>query len=395
MWGVRTSEASKAAIKGVLTWGVIWRRGLTLALPLTGARNEIRALDGVRALAALSIVAYHTLLMQRIDVLALNTYGTLANEAINYLATGVQLFFILSGFLLFRPYAQAILDGRPIMDWRRFYRRRVLRILPAYYVTLGIVALTTTQAVRSPVWLNILSHVAFLHDMFPRFNRDLDGPFWPLAVEWQFYLLLPLIAVGLAWLARGAHPFRRLLAGLLLFTMLALAMHWCAVLLAAHLPADAYQHGGVLAAAWICEMLIFGTQGKFLEVFAVGMLCAALYVAVIERQMLAEHTQRLLAICALGGGVLATVVALPHAEYAEYQLAPGVMRGQDVILFPLVVGLAYGGLILGILLGAAGLRGPFTWGPLRFVGQISYSLYRKPVKPPSLEGMRMQGQAKV
>lgn len=370
--GTGVSDVSERAIRGKWVWGVNWRRGLLLLLPLQGTRNEIQALDGVRALAALSIVVYHTLIMERVNLAA---YGALPNDGINFLATGVQLFFILSGFLLFRPYALAILTQRPLPDWRRFYQRRALRILPAYYVVLAIVALTTTRALQSPAWLNLLSHVALVHDMFPLFNRDLDGPFWTLAVEWQFYLLLPAMAAGLAWLARGTHTLLRLVAGLLLFIALALVVRWGDVALAAHLPAHAYQQGGGLALAWLWEMLTFGAQGKFLEVFAVGMLCATLYVAVVEQQMLAEHTQRLLAVVALGLGLAAAMVALPHAVYAEYLFAPGVVRSRGLILFPLVVAIAYGGLVLGILLGAAGLRAPFAWGPLRFIGQISYSLY--------------------
>ncbi len=63
----------------------------------------------------------------------------------NYAQTGVHLFFVLSGFLLFLPYARAMLQDRPLPTARRFYQRRALRILPAYWVCM--IAL-----VLSPHW---------------------------------------------------------------------------------------------------------------------------------------------------------------------------------------------------------------------------------------------------
>src|SRR5690242_20063157 len=97
--------------------------------------QEIRALDGLRALAAFSIVGFHALLFLQFEYTPLSRA---VNHGWYYLSTGVHLFFVLSGFLLFLPYVRALLDGERLPSARRFYQRRALRILPAYWVCLTI-----------------------------------------------------------------------------------------------------------------------------------------------------------------------------------------------------------------------------------------------------------------
>src|SRR5262249_33769743 len=146
------------------------------------------------------------------------------------LGTGVQLFFTLSGFLLFRPYIAAMFNGKQLPSARRFYWKRALRILPAYWVALAILLYFSWPIAKDPQWLNALTHVLFIHDMFPRYNRDIDGPFWTLAVEAQFYLLMPWIAATVAWVIgharRGQAPrplsTRRVLVGLVCAIVVAL-----------------------------------------------------------------------------------------------------------------------------------------------------------------------------
>ena len=167
------------------------------------------------------IVAFHLMLFTHIEY---QPWSQATGSFWYVLATGVQLFFTLSGFLLFRPYAIAMLTGKPLPSSVRFYKKRALRILPAYWVALAVLLAFNWQIAKDPVWLNGLTHSLFIHDIFPRYNRDLDGPFWTLAVEAQFYLALPWIATAVAWVVghtrRGASAGRpqtapRVIAGLL------------------------------------------------------------------------------------------------------------------------------------------------------------------------------------
>jgi peptidoglycan/LPS O-acetylase OafA/YrhL len=195
-------------------------------------------------------------------------------------------------------------------------------------------------------------------------------------VEWQFYLVLPLIAGAIARLSGGSP--RRLIAGVLGVIVLALALRECDALLAVH--RSALLAG---AAPWIdlAQRIVIGSQGKYLEVFGVGMLCSVIYT-LLARQTGALASRRAhLAGLALLGLALASYLALAPLVYlrrnailAAFYLA---LRPPDVVMLlgPLLLGLCYGALTLGALLAPRWLRAPFEWGPLRFIGLISYSLY--------------------
>lgn len=164
-------------------------------------RAILAELDGLRALAVVLVLVQH--------------FGARSAwmDAIGPGGLGVALFFVLSGFLL----TGILLDHRPARDerlWptlRVFYARRFLRILPLYYlVLLGTAALDIGPARRSVGYnLAYLSNVYF-------FRRGAwDGPIsplWSLAVEEQFYLLWPIVAL---WFARRSlRSFARFALGL-------------------------------------------------------------------------------------------------------------------------------------------------------------------------------------
>lgn len=334
--------------------------------------GEIRALDGVRAIAALSIVAFHTLLREHVEY---QPASLAIGNVWYYLSMGVPLFFILSGFLLFRPYARAILSGAALPSWRRFYQRRALRILPVYWVALAVMLAALWAVANRPLWLNALSHFALLHDDFPRFNRDLDGPFWTLAVEVQFYVTLPLVAAGIAWVVGRTRSATRLIGALLGVIALAEVLRWLDTLLMASITPDALAHGGGEATRFVLTLATMGMQGKSLEIFYVGALCATIYVIATEREGLGWRVQRRAAWGLLAVGALISVIAAPHWQLSTAMFSPGTRWGLGVITYPLVVGVSFGALVLGVIWGGPVVRAIFASAPLRFVGLISYSLY--------------------
>ena len=90
-------------------------------------------MDSLRAIAALSVLVTHTGFLSGANTTT--WYG----QYLARLDIGVTIFFLLSGFLLYRPFALAHLRDEPAPSVKRFYTRRLLRIIPAYWVALSFV----------------------------------------------------------------------------------------------------------------------------------------------------------------------------------------------------------------------------------------------------------------
>ena len=135
---------------------------------------------------------------------------SLGDYAAAELRVGLVLFFVLSGFLLSRPWFAAALEGRRPPDLRRYVRARVARVAPAYYVALvgsiGLLwGLAGTPGLRLPPAGELPLFFLFAQNTSASSVMKLNPPMWSLAVEVGFYALLPLIGL----LACKLAPRRR------------------------------------------------------------------------------------------------------------------------------------------------------------------------------------------
>jgi len=167
------------------------------------------SLDGLRGLAALSIFAFHGWLYTMPAPDATNR-STVGDYAAHELRLGLVLFFVLSGFLLSRPWFAAALDERRPPDLARYARARAARILPAYYVALAgsivlLWGLKGTPGLRLPPAGELPLFFVFGQNFSPASVMKLNPPMWSLAVEMMFYALLPMVG----WLALRLPPRRR------------------------------------------------------------------------------------------------------------------------------------------------------------------------------------------
>ena len=165
-------------------------------------RQRIDAIDGLRATAIAMVFVYHAWQFAGSPPLAL-AHGRLAlGPWIDRLPAGVDLFMVLSGFCLFWPIAH-----RPDQswDWRDFARRRVRRIVPPYYASIVVMsflpaALTILMRLAHqparwqplPSAWQYLTHLTFTHTLFPSTWDGIEGCYWSLALEVQFYIVFPL-----------------------------------------------------------------------------------------------------------------------------------------------------------------------------------------------------------
>jgi len=154
-------------------------------------------LDPLRAVAALCIVVTHTAGWSGFN--AAHALGAWTAR----LDCGVAIFFVLSGFLLYRPFVAARLDGRDRPRVARYARRRALRILPAYWTALIAVAVLMPRdapGVFGPHWW---AYFGLLQSWSSATILGGLGVAWSLSVEAAFYVLLPFYALGMARLLRG------------------------------------------------------------------------------------------------------------------------------------------------------------------------------------------------
>ncbi|HJT58898.1 MAG TPA: acyltransferase family protein, partial [Ktedonobacteraceae bacterium] len=121
-------------------------RWLSLRLEDGKPKNNIAVLDGVRGIACLMVVAYHIGLLTSRETKIWVPVGPdhpLFSSIMSAAASGVTLFFVLSGFLLFLPYAKSLLFDNAWPSARNFYLRRGFRVIPAYYVCLFLIILVS------------------------------------------------------------------------------------------------------------------------------------------------------------------------------------------------------------------------------------------------------------
>jgi len=147
-------------------------------------RRNFPLIDSVRAIAALSVLVFHV--AQVTGTGESRSWGGYLMR----LNVGVTLFFIISAFLLYRPFVAARLGVGPPVSVRRYLRSRALRILPAYWFALAVLMLVPGALVGVDArhwWI----YFGFLqvYDV----HRIVLGisPAWSLSTEVAFYLFLP------------------------------------------------------------------------------------------------------------------------------------------------------------------------------------------------------------
>ncbi len=351
-------------------------------------RSTIATLDGVRACAILMVIAFH--------INWINTNGSgrnflklwdwrsnpLASSVAIAGGTGVTLFFVLSGFLLFLPYAKALLFGGRWPLARTFYVRRALRIMPGYYLSLVILILVSAhQYLRRANLSNTALFFTFFMDSSPQTFRQLNGPYWTLATEWQFYMVLPLLALGVLLLVRQVRLERRLRA----VTCCLLGI--IAGGLCVRLAGEYFQSNPTATfllprpALNIILFFAYGQTGKYTEDFAVGMLGALIYTYAQNQSPESGFVRRLrsLSLWLWGAGILILVFsAIWHFQANKptpaWPFLNPIMPYFDW-LSEMLLAIGYGMCIIAILFGPRELQRPFAWRPLRWIGLISYSLY--------------------
>ena len=156
----------------------------TISNSKRGKFGHIRSLDGVRGIAVLSVLVHHTI-GTGLPVGPWPLYDRFAISVASYGYLGVDLFFVLSGFLIT---TLLLIARRKPQYFSNFYWKRVFRILPPFLLIIGVLRVAHMMS-NAYVLLSLL----FIANFNTLFHINADGPFWSLAIEEQFYLVWPLL----------------------------------------------------------------------------------------------------------------------------------------------------------------------------------------------------------
>ena len=329
--------------------------------------NRLAGADFVRAAACTTVLLHH--LMQR-----LNPEGPLdpilrGLKVFSHIGTfGVAMFFVLSGFLLARPFWQALDEGSPLPSLRVYALRRAARIIPGFWMAMAVTFLLTVTVFAVPLngqlLLRFVSGLLLVADWHwvTLFPVEINGPLWSISFEATSYVLMPLgfallfALTGVTGRGWGAR------------------VGWLAVLaltLAAHLafkswfPMDGLRRGwdyGLMGGAksWMPNYNPF----SLFAMFAVGSLAAG-----VEVQWQGVRSWRF-DLLSLAGIVLAVFVL---AEQMKVEDDSGYGLLGIPYAYPwmvLSVGLVLAATPHAVLLGRL-LDNPVT----RYVAKISFGIY--------------------
>jgi peptidoglycan/LPS O-acetylase OafA/YrhL len=160
-------------------------------------------IDGMRALAVLCVVFVHTAFFGGADS------GTVLGRLVAHLNIGVTIFFLISGFLLFRPFIAHRGGGPPAPRVRDYAKRRVLRIYPAYWLVLTV--LLILPGLPAVAYSHVWPMYALIHTLpitsGPQCSAQVTScglaQTWSLVAELTFYVVLPVYALATERMTRG------------------------------------------------------------------------------------------------------------------------------------------------------------------------------------------------
>lgn len=321
-------------------------------------RLEIGVLYGFRAMMVLFVANYHiwqqSWLPQRFTLFGQSYSFDFLTRSSYLFVDGMML---LSGFLLYLPYARQTVEGTPAPGPGQFYWKRALRIIPSYLaaVLLALCLFALPQgaypSAGALVW-DVLAHFTFTFPFWPQtyLYTPLNGALWTIAVEMQFYLLFPPLAR-----AAQKHPALTL--------SLMAAAGWAYRFCVYRFAAD--------------TSLLINQLPSFLDVYALGMLGALGYCrARAPAAGLGPRARRALqwaCAAAFAAGCVCVCQLLGAQSAASAQGHAALRLSQLIVRFPLAAALLL--MMLAASQMPRALQKLLDNRLMRFLSAISMNLY--------------------
>ena len=271
---------------------------------------------------------------------------------------GVDIFFVISGFVLFLPFLQSHMEKEkyPI---KRYFKKRFSRILPAYYFMLlllvtffypGFIFDKTTI-------LHVLGHATFTEGFIMN-PLKINGVFWTLWIEMQFYLILPLFSLlflGKRWWISAI--------GVFLFVII---YKWSGITLTEGLS-DTHK----LKQFWISFQL-----PGVLQEFTIGIIAASIYMRVKNTEWWTTNRLLLSLLVPVGFAIIISGMGfITNYGPTKYWFGNGALGYYPLINLNNWLSIGAGLVILGICSQERWIRIVFANKVITFIGMVSYGVY--------------------
>lgn len=316
---------------------------------MSSPRLSFPAIDVLRAVAALLVLAYHVIEIGKWTSFPVS--GPLLAARVGWM--GVDLFFVISGFVIGLSALQGYAKEGPAFR-QTFVRRRIARIVPLYALTALIFLLLVEPSLLSmpfkTIAIHIGSHALFVHNMHAATHGSIDGPNWSVALEMQFYASVVVLA---PWLARSRPP--RVVA-----LLVTLALAWRAL--------TTWLIGPDLARAH--ELHVYSSQlPGTADAFAIGIALAMGRLGTGGRPptalLLASWRNCALWLAAFLASCYVTMgIFWAHTYWDNFAM---------IVFWRTLLAATFGCLVAFAITFPA--QRALLLGPLRYLGEISYGIY--------------------
>ena len=314
--------------------------------------GRVDVLDGVRVICVFFVAWFH--IWQQSWLTPSFTVGSL-RISLDFITRSGYIFvdglILLSGFLLFLPYARHKAMGEARPSVRDFYFKRMMRIVPSYYfcvlVMLFFVAIPQGKYGSMAALLkDVFMHLTFTHTLSADtyLRTPLNGALWTLGVEAHAYLIFPLLAWGFV-----RKPF----------------------LTASLMMGAGFLYRGLVQVYVTDTSMWFNQLPAFLDVYALGMLAALTYV-VLAKKFARPGVIIRLAATALACGAVYCVILLMKSQ-ASANGYKAIRLSQMNQRFFLAAALS--AFMLGLAFAFRGVRAVFSNPVMKFLSAISFNYY--------------------
>jgi peptidoglycan/LPS O-acetylase OafA/YrhL len=308
-------------------------------------------IDLLRAFAAISVLVYHVIELTSWKSFPIK--GLLSWFRIGWM--GVDLFFVISGFVITLS-AFSILENNNLKRYRiLFSKKRIARIVPLHYLTILVFLTFVMPAfLFERFWINLFSHLSFVHNLVPSLHGGINGPNWTIATEMQFYALILFLA---PWL-RITNVFK------IILVFLAVSWFWKAGVIAYFdykLPENTF------------PIFVYSTQlPGVLDEFLMGILIARFFKSNYSKNIISCFAKNNFLVYAtfLIAFIFLYYVLIIFWSNSEYWSKPLM-----VVFFRTFLALSFAFIVFSACFLEFNKKVKFFFIPFSYLGKISYGIY--------------------